>query len=164
MRAVVVYMSIHKGNTRKIGEVIAERLGARIIKATEADVKDLLDYDLLGFGSGIYLGRNHVALLKLLDEFPKVQDKYAFIFSTSGLPEIPIIHDYHRALRKRLLRKGFEILGEFTCRGYSTHGPLKLFGGINKGRPNKSDLEMASGFAEQIKRIYLERRGELSDG
>ena len=71
MRAVVVYMSIHKGNTRKIGEVIAERLGARFIKAVEAVVKDLLNYDLLGFGSGIYLGRNHEALLKLLDEFPK---------------------------------------------------------------------------------------------
>ena len=126
MRAVVVYISIHKGNTRKIGEIIAERLGARLIKAAEADVKDLLNYDLLGFGSGIYLGRNHVDLLKLLDRFPKVEDKYAFIFSTSALPKIPIIHDYHRALRKRLLRKGFEILGEFTCRGYSTHGPLSF--------------------------------------
>jgi len=163
MRAAVVYMSIHKGNTRKIGEVIAETLGARFIEAVETDVKDLLNYDLLGFGSGIYLGRNHVALLKLLDRFPKVRDKYAFIFSTSALPKIPIIHDYHRALRKRLLRKGFEILGEFTCRGYSTHGPLKLFGGINKGRPNENDLEAASRFAEQIKKIYLERRGELSD-
>jgi len=164
MRAVVVYMSVHKGNTRKIGEVIAERLGGKFIKAVEADVKDLLNYDLLGFGSGIYIGRNHVALLKLLDEFPKVQDKYAFIFSTSALPKIPIIHDYHKALRKRLLRKGFEILGEFTCRGYSTHGPLKLFGGINRGRPNKNDLEAASRFAEQIRKIYyLERRGELSD-
>ena len=161
MRAAVVYMSIHKGNTRKIGEVIAERLRARFIEAVEADVKDLLNYDLLGFGSGIYLGRNHVALLKLLDSFPKVRDKYAFIFSTSALPKIRIIHDYHRALRKRLLRKGFEILGEFTGKGYSTHGPLKLFGGINKGRPNKDDLEMGSRFAEQIKKMYLERGGGL---
>jgi len=159
MRAAIIYMSIHNGNTEKIGEVIAKRLEAKLIRAVEAEVEDLLNYDLLGFGSGIYFGRNHEALFKLLDKFPTVQNKYAFIFSTSAFGKFPIIHDYHKALKRKLLGKGFKILGEFTCRGYSTHGPLKLFGGIHKGRPNRNDLEMASRFAEQIKKTYLERSG-----
>ena len=155
MRAVVIYMSIHNGNTKKIGEVIAEKLEAKFIRAVEAEVEDLLNYDLFGFGSGIYFGRNHEALFKLLDRFPISHGKYAFIFSTSALSKIPIIHDYHKALKRKLLEKGFKILGEFTCRGYSTHGPLKLFGGMHKGRPNKNDLEMAARFAERIKENYM---------
>ena len=88
MRAAIIYMSIHNGNTEKIGEVIAKRLEAKLIKAVEAEVEDLLNYDLLGFGSGIYFGRNHEALFKLLDKFPTVQNKYAFIFFDERLWQV----------------------------------------------------------------------------
>lgn len=161
MRAVIIYMSIHNGNTEKIGDVLAKKLDAKLIKAVDAEVEDLLNHNLLGFGSGIYFGRHHEALFRLLDRFPTVQNKYAFIFSTSALTRLPIIHDYHKALKRKMLKKGFKILGEFTCRGYSTHGPLKLFGGIHKGKPDKNDLEMASRFAEQIKENYLKEISSL---
>jgi flavodoxin len=50
-----------------------------------------------------------------------------------------------------LVNRGFSIAGEFSCKGWDTVGPLKLFGGINKGRPNEGDLEGARVFARRLK-------------
>jgi len=65
---------------------------------------------------------------------------YPFIFSTAGI-NIPFIN--HRKLRSALRKKGFEIVGEFSCRGWDTNGWLEKIGGINKGHPNEKDLENA---------------------
>jgi hypothetical protein len=53
--------------------------------------------------------------------------------------------------RKKLLVKGCEITGEFNCTGWNTNSFLKLFGGINKGKPNADDLLRANEFAESFK-------------
>jgi flavodoxin len=52
------------------------------------------------------------------------------------------------------VNRGFSITGEFSCKGWDTVGPLKLFGGINKGRPNEDDLEEARVFARGLKEKY----------
>ena len=54
------------------------------------------------------------------------------------------------ALRARLLKKGFDIIGEFRCRGFADYGFLKIFGGTNKGRPNGKDLQEAKDFARKL--------------
>jgi len=53
-------------------------------------------------------------------------------------------------LRKKLIEKGFNIVGEFSCKGFDTFGMLKYIGGINKNRPNEKDLEKAKSFAEEL--------------
>ena len=53
-----------------------------------------------------------------------------------------------------LVNRGFSITGEFSCNGLDTVGPLKLFGGINKGRPNAEDAEDARVFARGLKEKY----------
>ncbi|HWQ78445.1 MAG TPA: hypothetical protein VN381_06500, partial [Anaerovoracaceae bacterium] len=50
------------------------------------DPKELGDYDLIGFGSGIYSGKNHESLLELADSLPQADGKKAFLFSTDGTP------------------------------------------------------------------------------
>jgi len=40
---------------------------------------------------------------------------------------------------------------EFSCKGGDTWGPLNLFGGINKGRPDEEDLAGARAFAQGLK-------------
>jgi len=50
-----------------------------------------------------------------------------------------------------LNRKEFNIIGEFNCLGFDYNGPLKLIGGINKGRPNKRDIQKARLFAKSLK-------------
>jgi flavodoxin len=50
-----------------------------------------------------------------------------------------------------LQSKGFEVIGEFNCAGFDTVGPLRIIGGINKGRPNDEDLTQAEAFAKNLK-------------
>jgi len=48
------------------------------------------------------------------------------------------------------VNRGFSIVDEFSCRGWDTRGPMKLSGGINKGRPDE-DLSKARIFAQGLK-------------
>jgi len=77
-----------------------------------------------------------------------MKGKKAFIFSTHGAKEIK---NYHNELKKKLVEKGFDIVGEFDCVGWDTYGPLALTGGINKDRPDESDVAAAVRFAEGLK-------------
>ena len=58
----------------------------------------------------------------------------------------------HSALREKLQAKGYVIIGEFQCKGFNTNSFLKLFGGMNKGKPNAEDLKQAEEFAQSLKR------------
>jgi len=157
LKTLIICASIHHGNTLKIAKVIAEVIGAEIVRTWEVEPDQVAAYDLVGFGSGVYYGALHKSLCKFVEKLPQVHGNKVFIFSTSGISKIPLIHDYHRSIKKALKKRGYEVIGEFTCRGYNTHGPFKWFGGINKGRPNERDLEHARSFAEEI----LERLEEL---
>lgn len=53
----------------------------------------------------------------------------------------------------KLTMKGFEVIGEFNCRGWDTY-PLwvRPFKGINKGKPGEKELEEAKRFAANLKK------------
>ncbi|MCD6510345.1 MAG: flavodoxin family protein [Thermoprotei archaeon] len=155
---MVIYVSIHHGNTERVAKVIAKVLGATLAKPSEVSVETLSEYDLMGFGSGVYYGRHHKSLLDLVDKLPDMRGKRAFIFSTSGLRRIPFIHDFSKQLRKKLEERGFEIIGEFSCRGFTTHWPFNLIGGINKGRSNEEDLKRAEAFAREMRNRFRRSR------
>lgn len=151
MKAIVIYKSVHHGNTKKIAQILANELGAQILEVDKAKKDFLEDFDLIGFGSGIYMWRHHRQLLNFVDELSPQKGKKAFIFSTSGARIST--RRLHRKLREKLLSKGFEIVGEFNCPGWDTVGPLKIFGGINKGRPNEKDFNLAREFAKKLKNL-----------
>jgi flavodoxin len=151
MKAIIIYISVHHGNTERIARVMANTLEAVFLQVRDTDANMLGQYDLIGFGSGIYFGRHHKSLLDFIDKLPTMKHKKAFIFSTSGLRKIPFVHDFDKPLMKKLKRKGFDIIGEFSCRGLDTYRATKLVGGINKGRPNAGDLRQAEDFAESLK-------------
>lgn len=158
MKALMIYVSMHHGNTEKVGETMANVLDADLVQVKQADVIMLERYDLIGFGSGIYFGKHHESLLDFVDKLPVVKNKTAFIFSTSGLKKIPFVHDFDKPLRKKLQRKGFDIIAEFSCRGLDTYRAAGLVGGVNKGRPDANDLKQAEGFATGLKdalHLYL---------
>ena len=113
----------------------------------DTDVPDLADYDLIGFGSGIYWGKHDRKLLDLVRGLPRVSGKKAFIFSTSGIKAGRI---FDRRLRRNVVERGFDIIGAFSCKGFDSVWPLKLFGGMNKGRPNADDLAAAVRFAREL--------------
>ncbi len=150
MKILIVYISVHHGNTEKVARTMANVLAANLIQVREANAAVLEQYDLIGFGSGIYFGRHHESVLDFVDKLPVLRNKKAFIFSTSGLRKIPLVHDFDRSLKKKLQRKGFNVIAEFSCRGLDTYRATGLVGGLNRGRPNDGDLKRAEEFARDL--------------
>jgi flavodoxin len=106
-------------------------------------------------------GKHYKEILDFADALPQVAEKKAFIFSTCGAPmkfmeldktEFTIyVTKNHSSLREKLQSKGYMIVDEFSCAGFNTNSFNKLFGGINKGRPNAEDLKHAEEFAQNLK-------------
>ncbi|AXV40303.1 flavodoxin family protein [Methanobacterium sp. BAmetb5] len=149
---LLVLYSYHHQNTLKIAKVFSKVLNAPIKEPNEIDPDTLLEYDLVGFGSGIYSAKHHEYLLELADKLHLVMDEKAFLFSTSGITGKSKAYQDHAALREKLESKGYVIVDEFQCKGFNTNSFLKLFGGMNKGRPNARDLKDAEDFAGNLKR------------
>ena len=147
MKTAIIYKSVHRGNTKKIAEVMAETLKADLFDLKDANKDIINDYDLIGFGSGIYYYRPHKKLRNFVEELDNVENKYAFHFSTSGDGR------YYDWLEKKLSSKGFDVLGEFHCKGYYAYSIKGLISrkGLNKGKPNEEDLKSAQKFAIGIK-------------
>ena len=164
MRSLLVLVSYHHHNTEKIAQVFAKVLDAPIKTPQQVNPEELQEYSLIGFGSGIYGAKHHEDLLDLADRLPEIIDKKAFIFSTSAMTGEAKVAKDHALLREKLQSKGYMIVGEFSCRGFNTNSFLKLFGGMNKGRPNAKDLKNAEEFAASLKQNLQERytrqRGE----
>ncbi|MEM3712547.1 MAG: flavodoxin family protein [Thermoproteota archaeon] len=153
MKTLIIYVSMHHGNTEKIARAIGEVLRADLAKPTEVDAEVISKYDLIGFGSGIYFGKHHSSLFCFIDKLPYQNGKRAFIFSTSGLRKIWLIHDFDKPLQDKLLAKDFRIIGSFNCRGWDTYPFwVKPFGGINKGKPDIKDIEEAKNFARELEK------------
>jgi flavodoxin len=151
MKTLIIYTSVHHGNTEKVAGVMASILNARLLQVKQATASMLDKYDLIGFGSGIYFGRHHKHLLNFIDMLPITRNKRAFIFSTSGLRKIRFLHNFDEPLKEKLRLKGFDIIGEFSCRGLDTYRATKLVGGVNRGRPNAEDLRQVEVFAKDLK-------------
>jgi len=152
MKSLLVLFSFHHKNTEKIANVFAKVLDAQIRRPQRINPEELQEYSLIGFGSGIYDAKHHKALLDLADKLPQVTNRKAFIFSTSGVTEESEVAKAHSPLRGKLQSKGYMVVDEFNCAGFNTNSVLKLFGGINKGRPNAKDLKHAEKFAQNLKR------------
>ncbi len=147
MKSLLVLFSYHHNNSEKIANVFAKVLDAQIKTPHQINPENLQEYNIIGFGSGIYGGKHHKLLLDLADNLPQVTNTKAFIFSTSAT----LTAKDHLKLREKLQSKGYMIVDEFSCKGFNTNSFLKYFGGMNKGRPNVEDLKHAEEFAQNLK-------------
>ncbi|MBI5679626.1 MAG: flavodoxin family protein [Methanobacterium sp.] len=164
MKTAIIYKSIHHGNTKKIAEAMVNALEAELFDLKDANHDIIKEYDLIGFGSGIYFSKPHKKLRKFVEDLDNVENKKAFVFSTSGSKKPSNAQrlghrksfdfrasKFNDLLKNELSKKGFEILGEFNCKGFDTWGPFKLIGGLNKGKPDEEDLKNAAEFAKSLK-------------
>lgn len=146
-KTLIVCTSVSHGNTRKVANAMAPILGARVVAPEEAAPDGLADYDLVGFGSGIFNRAFHPALRSFVERLPagRVSGR-AFVFVTSGFSKPSF------APMERLLdQKGYGTVDTFSCRGWDTFLPFQPFGGIRKGRPDANDLDLARAFAEDLR-------------
>ena len=154
MNCLLVLFSFHHKNTEKIAKVFAKVLDAQIKTPQEINPEEVQEYDLVGFGSGIYGEKHHTTLLDIADRLPQVADKKAFIFSTSAILGEKKVAKDHSTLREKLQSKGYMIVDEFACKGFNTNSFLRFIGGMNKGRPNTDDLKKAEKFAQNLMKQF----------
>jgi len=149
MKSLIILYSYHHHNTEKVAKTIAPILGADIKWPDDLNPEELQEYDLIGFGSGIYGGVHHKSLLELADSLPEISGKKVFLFSTSGGTDNTMPIKCHSALREKLQSKGYTIIDEFNCKGF--FGFVGI--GISRGRPNSIDLKNAEDFAQNLLKI-----------
>jgi len=150
---LVIYNSIYYGNTEKIAKAIAKCFEVSLVTPQQVDIKILLQYGLIGFGSGIYYNKHHQSLFDIVAKIPSVRNIKAFIFSTNR----DGITDGHKLLRDTLREKGFTIVGEFACKGFEEWRAIKTVGGkgINEGKPDEQDQKNVEKFALDLKREFI---------
>jgi flavodoxin len=155
MKSLVIVFSYHHNNTEKIANACAKVLGANVKAPQEVRPEEITEYDLVGFGSGIYSATFDPSVLGLADRLPRADKTKAFLFSTYGAPAAfaggDFVKNNHSQIREKLLVKGYTVIGEFSCAGWNTNSFLRFFGGLNKGRPNAEDLKNAEEFARNLK-------------
>jgi len=155
MKSLMIVFSYHHKNTEKVAQVFAEVLDAQIKTPKQVKLEELQNYDLIGFGSGIYSSKHHKTLLDLASKLLPVTNKSAFIFSTSAVMDKEKVAKDHLMIREILQSKGYRIVDEFACKGFNTNSFLKYLGGMNKGRPNAEDLKHAKEFAQRLKQHFI---------
>ncbi|AAM03813.1 TPA: flavodoxin [Methanosarcina acetivorans] len=142
MKAVIVYASVHHGNTKKIAEAMASVISADVIDVTRKIKPDLSGYDVIGFASGVYFHTFHERIKKCIEENLFSKGQKVFLVATCGLG----YRDYTKGIKDILAKKHVSFIGNFQCRGWDTYGIFGKIGGIAKKHPNDRDLKEAQQF------------------
>lgn len=150
MKILIIIRSSHMGNTRKIAEAMAQTAPVTIAEFENISDYNLHDYDIVGFGSGIYFGKHDT---KIMEFVKNACDKkaYTFVFSTSGAAAF---EKNNKPLVDLLKSKNKIVLGSFGCKGFDNFGPFKLVGGINKKHPDENDFKESQKFIESVIKNY----------
>lgn len=147
MKILIVYSSQYKGHTEKIAGIFAEKTNGDMLNVKEIDEIRVENYDLIGFGSGVYVESLSPKLLNLVESL-NLKDKDVFVFSTSGVG----MKFYNKRLINLLKSKGALVKGSFACKGsftakeFTDNKFFDFLGKLLKGHPNESDFKDAEKF------------------
>lgn len=95
---------------------------------------------------------SHIFILPILNCLSMECSRMSSLFLIFFLATCGTLKDgYFKAVRTMVLHKQCEILGEYSCLGFDTFGPFKLFGGIAKGHPSQDEIEAAVTFYRSLK-------------
>lgn len=132
LKSLILYCSEYKKNTERIAQVFAKKANADLVNIKNLGDIHIEDYDLIGFGSGVY--------------------RSVFAFSTSGVG----MKFYNKKLVNKLKSKGAIVKGSFACKGYFSAKEftnVKIFdllGKLSQGHPNNKDFKEAERFINKI--------------
>lgn len=151
MKSIIIYCSDYKNNTEKIARIFAEKIESELINIRNVGDIDIENYDLIGFGSGIYRESLSPKLFTLVDKL-NLRGKNVFVFSTSGVGA----KFYNNKLIKLLTSKGATANGSFACKGsfiaqeFTQNKLFDFIGRLSQGHPNNKDFKEAERFIERI--------------
>ena len=160
MRSIVVYFS-QTGNTRKVAEAIQDAIRAAtgqcdIVKLKEADVKALVDYDLIGLGCPAFHYEEPDNVKRFIRGMGLLRGKHCFIFATHGGHPGDVLP----SMAGKLRRQGLKIMGGFNCDG-SDRMPHFTSPWFTAGHPDEIDFKAATDFGkEMVGRSQRLSRGE----
>jgi flavodoxin len=154
MKALIIYCSQYKNNTKEFAQLFARKMDCELVNVK--DVKDINNiniekYDLIGFGSGVYKESTSPKIMNLIEKF-NLKDKNVFVFSTSGAG----MKFYNNSLIKKLKEKGAVVKGSFACKGhfiakeFTNNKIFDVVGRLSKGHPNDKDLKKAEKFIKEL--------------
>ncbi len=145
MKTVIIYASVHHGNTKKIVEAIASKNDVAVFDILSKGEINLEEYDCIGIASGIAYGKYYPQMIKFVEEnLPG--NKKVFFIHTAGSPR----ENHNSAVKAVAKSGGCECLGTYFCKGFDTYGPFKLIGGIAKGHPDSTEIQGAVDFFDKI--------------
>ena len=138
MKTLILYASVHHGNTKKIVDAIQKRINCDVIDATKYNNEDLLSYEKIIVASGVYFSSLHKSVDVILKSGIIKQNDVRLILTSGSASKkyITKISDLYKEY-------GVNFDSIFICKGYDTYGPLKLIGGISKTHPDNNDIEEA---------------------
>lgn len=150
MKILIIVKSKHNENTLKIAEAMSEAAPVTVTSLENAENYKLRDYDIIGFGSGIYFGKHDKDLMRYAEKLND-SNSYVFVFSTSGTKNFD---KNNSAFIKLLKSRNKTVLGSFGCLGLDKFFIFNLFGGLNKGKPDIEDFDAAQNFIIDVMRKY----------
>lgn len=147
MKTIVVYKSKY-GSTRTYAEWIGERLNSRVVEAGSITISDLMEYDTIIYGGGLYaevIGGVQI-ITKNLDS---LADKKIAIFTT-GITPLDCREYYDDMVIAKNFRKGkpdnvrvFNYMGKMILSELTPvhRGALKTLKKIMTAKKNPTDME-----------------------
>ncbi len=101
LRSLVVVFSYHHNNTEKIANSCAKVLGAEVKTPQQVRPEEIAEYDLVGFGSGIYRATFDASVLDLADRLPpRARQKFSSSQPTGPRPSLQTGRSSKRTTRR----------------------------------------------------------------
>ena len=167
LKILITYYS-NTGNTEKVANSLKEGLEGENVDLKpikDVDPSSLKNYDLVFLGSGIYASRVNKSLSELVSATDELPKKFVFFCTHASLN---MYQDGFKVVKRKLAKKGSEIIDVFDCMGENTGIPEATRKAMIenlppekqkeaeehqnrlKGRPNAEDLEKAKEFAKSL--------------
>jgi len=147
MKSLIIYCSDYKNNTEKIARIFAEKINSELINIRNITNVDIENYNLIGFGSGVYKENLSPKLFRLVEKMD-LRGKNTFVFSTSGVG----MTFYNKKLINFIVSKGainigsFACMGSFVAREFTNNKLFDIIGRLSQGHPDDKDFKEAERF------------------
>lgn len=151
MKSLIVYCSEYNKNTEKIARIFANKTDCDLISIRDISDINIENYNLIGFGSGVYKESLSPKLYKLVNKL-NLKSKSVFVFSTNGVG----MKFYNNSLIKLLESKGAINKGSFACKGsfiardFSNKKLFDIMAKLSQGHPNDRDFKKAERFMVRL--------------
>lgn len=147
MKTIVIYKSKY-GSTKTYAQWIGEELGAEVVDASKVKIDDLMEYDTIIYGGGLY-AEVIAGVILITKNIDKLRDKKLIVYTT-GITPVDCRDYYDRMVVEKNFKNGiydsikmFNYPGKMVLSELSVvhRTALKTLKKIMSDKKNPSDME-----------------------